>query len=70
VVTDDQGKELYKHATRADINNRRSVAIGYDENFVDTWGELPAAGKYDLKVLVQLYTGERIAVYKGKLIVA
>ena len=69
VVTDEKGKELYKHATRADINNRRSVAIGYDENFVDTWGELPAAGKYDLKVLVQLYTGERLTVYTGKLIV-
>ena len=42
----------------------------YDENFVDTWGELPAAGKYDLKVLVQLYTGERLTVYTGKLIIA
>ena len=67
IVTDGDGKQVYKHAVRADINNRKTIAIVEESQFVDTWGVLPTSGKYDLTVLVQLYTGERLAVYTGKL---
>ena len=67
LVYDADGAELLKHATRADINNRKTLAIAHDEAFVDTWGNLPGAGSYRLEVKVQLYTGERITVFAGTL---
>ena len=67
LVYDAEGKELYKHATRADINNRKTLAIAHDEAFVDAWGQLPESGSYRFEIKVQLYTGERITVYTGTL---
>ena len=68
IVTDAEGKEIYKRATRADINNRKELALTpEDERFVDTWGEKPAKGVYNLAIVVQLYTGERPTIYTGKI---
>ena len=67
VITDENGKELYKHAARADINNRKELAIATDAQFIDTWGQMPGAGTYNLTVIAQLYTGERPVIYQGKL---
>ena len=60
------GQQVYKLASRADINNRKELKVKTEELFVDTWGEYPEKGVYDLQVLVQLYTGERITVYEGR----
>ena len=61
------GKQIYKMASRADINNRRELKVKTDDLFLDTWGELPEKGIYQMQILVQLYTGERITVWEGKL---
>ncbi|MBR2309135.1 MAG: hypothetical protein IKA47_01195 [Oscillospiraceae bacterium] len=65
-VFSKDGKQVYKLASRADINNRKALKVKTEEPFVDSWGEYPEKGVYDLQVLVQLYTGERITVYEGK----
>ena len=65
-IISENGKELYKLASRADINNRKELAVKTEDQFVDTWGQYPDKGVYELQILVQLYTGERITVYTGK----
>ena len=66
-IISKDGKELYKLASRADINNRRELKVKTEEQFVDTWGDYPGKGVYDLQILVQLYTGERITIFNGQL---
>lgn len=70
VITDDHGKELYRHASRATLNNKRQVTITPNPEagpgWCDTWGRLPDSGTYNLTVLVQLYTGERLTAYAGR----
>ena len=60
------GQQVWKMASRADINNRRELKVKTDDQFVDTWGQQPEKGVYDLQILVQLYTGERLTVNEGK----
>ena len=68
VVTDENGKEIYKYAARAHINALKEVALTpEDERFADTWGEHPAKGVYNLAIVVQLYTGERPTIWTGKI---
>ncbi|MBQ8797273.1 MAG: hypothetical protein IJZ56_03665 [Oscillospiraceae bacterium] len=61
------GKEVYKVAARADINARKAVSFASEPQFIDTWGTAPEKGVYDLKVVAQLYTGERPTIYEGTL---
>ena len=68
IVTDENGKEIYKRATRAHINALKEVALTpEDERFADTWGQHPAKGVYNLSIVVQLYTGERPTIYTGRI---
>ena len=66
-IVSKDGKEVYKVATRAPINARKEVTFATEPQFMDTWGTLPEKGVYDLEILVQHYTGERFAIYNGKL---
>ena len=81
IVTDAEGSEVYKHAVRALragekdlLFDREGVTdmVGVNGNPVkstDTWGEMPTAGTFDLRVEVQLATGEKPIVYNGQLTV-
>ena len=66
-IVTENGKEVYKVAVRAYINSLKEVTFAAEEQFVDTWGQLPEKGVYDLSILVQLYTGERPVIFNGKL---
>ena len=66
IITDENGKEVYRHAARAHINALKEVALTPEEPFIDTWGAYPAKGVYNLAIVVQLYTGERPTIYTGK----
>lgn len=72
VITDDAGKELYRRATRATMNDKRAIPLTLDPeadpNWIDTWGQLPESGTYNLAIIVQLYTGERPTIWTGKII--
>ena len=67
-IVSADGKEVYKLAARANLNGRKEVPFASDPDFVDSWGTLPEKGVYDLKIVAQLYTGERPTIYEGKLI--
>lgn len=74
----EAGEMIYKHAVRAlragekdlqfdRVGETDMMGVNGPVFSVDTWGEYPTAGTYDIKVEVQLATGERPVVYTGKL---
>ena len=69
-IVSENGREVYKLAVRAYINSLMEISFAAEPQFIDTWGVLPKKGCYDLKVVAQLYTGERPELYNGKLKIA
>ena len=69
-IVSANGKEVYKLAARANLNARKEVPFASEPEFVDSWGDLPGKGVYDLKIVAQLYTGERPTIYNGQLIIS
>lgn len=75
IVTDDDGKEVYRHMVRAPGPNWKELPVteqyvyeGTEDQqaVVNTLGELNA-GNYNVEIVVQLGTGERPTVYTGTL---
>lgn len=78
IVTDENDKEIYKHAVRAIRGGLKEMPFVEKEqeeitnlngplDRVCTWGAMPESGAYTVRVEVQLATGERPTVYNGKL---
>lgn len=76
IVTDDDGKEVYRHMVRAEGPSKMELTVfenifenedGVELDVVDTVGTL-TAGTYNIKIEVQLGTGERPTVWTGKII--
>lgn len=67
IVTDANGKEVYKHAVRNSTAWGLTLSMAASGSKVDSWGTLPTEGNYNVKVVVQLCTGERPTLYTGTL---
>lgn len=67
IVTDSNGKEVYKHAVRNSSAYGLTLKMAASGAKVDSWGTLPTEGSYNVKVVVQLCTGQRPTVYSGTL---
>ena len=70
IVTDNAGKEIYRHAVRATAAGKKSVALAETGDMVTTWeqGVLFPGRTYNMRIEVQLSTGERPTVYEGTLV--
>ena len=70
-VYDAAGNEVYKHAVRARFTAQTELRIHKIVDQTYTWGaweDLDPKGEYTVKVEVQLGTGQRLAVWEGKLV--
>lgn len=67
ILTDSSDTEVYKHAVRSNAANCFNLSITRTGKNVDSWGTFPTAGNYNVEIIVQLYTGERVTVYTGSL---
>ena len=68
IVTDGEGKEIYRHAVRAEMANVRELPFVKDAINVFTWGKPDFAGEPTVEIVAQLGTGERPTIYRGKLV--
>ena len=69
VVKDASGKEVYRHAMRAQVGGCKELAFTKIGGNVETWGTLDVSnGDFTVEVIAQLATGERPTVYTGKLV--
>lgn len=69
IVTDDTGREVYRHMVRAGGPNVREMKVtetATSKLGVNTLGTL-TSGTYNIEIQVQLGTGERPTVYTGTL---
>ena len=80
LVKNAEGEVIYKHAVRAlragekdlqfdRVGETDMMGVNGPVFSVDTWGQYPEKGTYDITLEVQLATGERPTVYEGKLTV-
>ena len=69
ILTDDTGKEIYRHMTMSPHANDRDITIAKSGVNVRTFGTMPESGSYHVEIEAQLGTGERPTVYVGTLIV-
>jgi len=69
IVKDTAGKEVYRHAIRAQVGGAKELPFAKIGGNVETWGTLDvSSGEFTVEIVVQLATGERPTVYTGKLV--
>ena len=69
VVTGAGGNEIYKHAVRATVTGDQELELVEEGSNVSTWNtrNLVPGRTYNVSIEVQLFTGERPVIWKGKL---
>lgn len=65
ILTDSGDSQVYKHAVRGGAANCFNLSLSRTGKNVDSWGTFPTSGSYNVEIIVQLYTGERVSVYTG-----